>query len=371
MSSSSSAGGGGGPKGGGSSSSSWLSRVNELQQSKITPEMRAALNRRAEASRSARMTQMMTRNVQMRSADVYSSVTAGLREARELESLTLTRGVPAAGGAAAAAPASAALSGPVSWGAMASTTVSNVRAGGAQRTEAESAAMDARSVLEEEERTSAFWGAVAGGGLAESSQQLEMAVAAASAAPALAADANGELASLLEQLREEPEDPEEMSAKFAIFETYMNTVVQLRNEVVAAVERAREHLEGGAFAGIQRGLRALDAHEYLGAAEATGVWLVYGMMRTASQNHARLSNLLRDVETKLALVAADADCPICLEPLGVGEGKKAPKMLVCCHRTCVECWNEWAAVHPNPFCPLCRNVEFIEVLAKIAAETSG
>ncbi len=193
-------------------------------------------------------------------------------------------------------------------------------------------------------------------------------VAEASAAPALAADAGGELAALLEQLRVEPEDPAELSAKFSVFETYLNTVVELRQEVVAGVERAREHLEASAMAVVEHKLNALNSHEHLGAADDPNVWLVYGMMKTASENHARLSTVLRDVETKLALVAAEVDCPICLEPLGIGEGKKPPKMLACCHRTCLDCWTEWTSVHPHPFCPLCRNVEFVEALARIASE---
>ena len=59
---------------------------------------------------------------------------------------------------------------------------------------------------------------------------------------------------------------------------------------------------------------------------------------------------------------------MCLEPVGLGEGKKPAKVLACCHKTCAACWAEWSALQRVPFCPLCRAVEFVEVVAQLAAE---
>lgn len=59
---------------------------------------------------------------------------------------------------------------------------------------------------------------------------------------------------------------------------------------------------------------------------------------------------------------------MCFEETGEGTERPA-KTLGCCHRTCAECWREWSAAHPAPFCPLCLHVEFLEVLRRTVAAT--
>ena len=57
---------------------------------------------------------------------------------------------------------------------------------------------------------------------------------------------------------------------------------------------------------------------------------------------------------------------MCLEVCG--RGHKPEKVLACCHKACADCWAEWTAVQNPAFCPLCRQVEFVErINARFAA----
>jgi hypothetical protein len=185
------------------------------------------------------------------------------------------------------------------------------------------------------------------------------------AAPA-AAEAALAVAPLLDQLRVEPADASELQAKFAIFEEYMATVSALREQVFALWAGARASFEAAPAAAMDRALAQVDGAANLAVADVPGVWIVHGMMRAATRNHAALSALVRDLETKLRLLADDADCPMCLDPLGSGEGRKPAKVLLCCHKTCRDCWAEWSALAPEPLCPICRNREFVDIVAALA-----
>ena len=63
-----------------------------------------------------------------------------------------------------------------------------------------------------------------------------------------------------------------------------------------------------------------------------------------------------DIKTKLELVAQQDDCPICLQALNLTECK----VLGCCHKTCLDCWQQWSEIKGGAdFCPLCKNEEFL------------
>jgi hypothetical protein len=203
-------------------------------------------------------------------------------------------------------------------------------------------------------------------GIAEALLAIEAGVVAA---PAAAEDAAA-VAPLLDQLRAEPADASELAAKFAIFEEYLATVSALREQVLALWAGARDSFDAAPAAAMDRALAKIDDGANLGVADVAGVWLVHGMLKAATRNHAAIAALVRDLETKLRLIADDADCPMCLSSLGEGEGRIPAKVLSCCHKTCRPCWTEWVNLRGerNAFCPLCRNVEFVEAVAELAQQ---
>jgi hypothetical protein len=183
-----------------------------------------------------------------------------------------------------------------------------------------------------------------------------------------------EFHTLLEQLRVEPTDNEEVMAKFSIFETYMSTVSTLREQVYEMWSRTKiEILEAApgesgrqTVAQIHSSLKKVDSEANMGCDDSR-VWLIYSMMKQAAANHKVLSIVLKDINTKLSLInKMDCDCPMCLEPLTAAD----TKILSCCHKTCNECWNHWVEVNQEinarACCPVCMNEEFVQQVYSMA-----
>merc|ERR1711998_726030 len=141
-----------------------------------------------------------------------------------------------------------------------------------------------------------------------------------------------EMQQLLEQLREEPAEDAEVTAKFELFEEYMKTVEKMRDETFAFWDEAKADFHATAVTDITRKLRTIDSHENLG----------------------------------VELLARTEDCPICMEELhACGQ---EPHVLSCCHKVCGECWSHWAELQgERAFCPLCRNEEFLGDLMRRAS----
>lgn len=210
-------------------------------------------------------------------------------------------------------------------------------------------------------------------------QQQQIAIVSASAgglSPAAVPDESPEeqrdFASLLEQLRSEPSQPEESEAKFTIFTAYLNTVEELRSQALALWETVRQQgvFPASVLAGLQRSVASIDGQDRMGANEMQGVWIVYGMMQQAHSNYTFIYNAVRDINTKLTLVTETPDCPICTSPMGGTSGREE-KILQCCHKVCKECWDLWTEVRANagqaPMCPVCRNQEFLVAIASAVA----
>jgi hypothetical protein len=108
----------------------------------------------------------------------------------------------------------------------------------------------------------------------------------------------------------------------------------------------------------------------MGADEVQGVWIVYGMMKQANSNYNFTYSAVRSINTKLALVSQNPDCPICCESMGGTSGRDV-KVLQCCHKVCKECWDEWQEVCSHSghaaICPVCRNEEFLVAIASAVA----
>lgn len=195
---------------------------------------------------------------------------------------------------------------------------------------------------------------------------VEMGVQAMVPVEALEQEGQVEMEELLEQLRKEPEEENEMSAKFELFENYLATVEKMRTETFSFWEEAKADFHASASADIVRQLKKIDSAENLGIEFVEGRWFVYDMTHKAGLNSAMIGRILGLIKARVELLARVEECPICLEQLDAcGE---EPHVLGCCHKVCGECWGHWAEMQGSrAFCPLCRNEEFIGDLMRHAS----
>jgi hypothetical protein len=323
-----------------SPSSTWLARINSIQSTRSSPS-RAFTLARAENFRETLALAIESNVYQSRSNQTYSSFTAGLR------------GVSAPGRGLTGASAEALVMRSArnrSEAAAATSSRPFIRIASPSLSADIDNALDPETVAEVDHAITA----------------LESGIVAVSEA----ADGSKTLDQLLIQLKVEPINDSESYTKFLLFDEYLSTVVLLRDQVHSLFARGLPALSaaGAAASGLSRRLKSIDAMENLAVEEPPrGEWLVYGMARRAAKNHSALSSALRELETKLALVAReDLECPFCFEVC------VSPKILSCCHKACTECWTHWVNVRAEqhdgpPFCPYCHNVEFIERINTYAA----
>jgi hypothetical protein len=171
---------------------------------------------------------------------------------------------------------------------------------------------------------------------------------------------------LLQQLKMEPQENDECIAKFQLYETFFSQVEKTRRHLFGFHEECVSSVPALVAADMKRQIKAIDSTEAMGIPERTRAWFVYHMMRQASLNNGNMANVLRDFERKLELLAQETenDCPVCLEPFEV-DGARIAETLGCCHKVCKQCWAHWTRVmHGNPFCPLCKHDEFVNVVAQ-------
>lgn len=191
----------------------------------------------------------------------------------------------------------------------------------------------------------------------------------------LAAD----MESALAQLRAEPTDDATRLQKFGIFEAYSEAVEKIRSETHRFWEAAKPSF---ADAQVRRAaeaeLKRLDRAEAMGLPDDVfggSVWYVQPMTRRAYENNCACNRALASLRTKLELLSAGGDCPICLDPLEeeegtAGEGNaRGTTTLPCCHKVCTACWQQWAAVRGphGAFCPLCRHADFLDFVLSAGA----
>merc|ERR1719231_1404322 len=178
----------------------------------------------------------------------------------------------------------------------------------------------------------------------------------------------GALDALLAQLRAEPADDAEAEAKFALYEAHAEAVATVRDALFTLWAGARADVGDGAPV-FERALRGVDARANLELDEDSRYWFVYSMATAVSANEAKIARVMRELRAKLEMLAAQTECPVCLERLPTG-GAAPATTLGCAHRLCHECWRHWSATcrgaHKAPYCPLCRQDEFIgDVMAGV------
>jgi dihydroxyacetone kinase-like predicted kinase len=165
---------------------------------------------------------------------------------------------------------------------------------------------------------------------------------------------------LLESVAVEPHDETEMMAKFAIYETYLETVVAIRDQTIDFWLTNQDQFEGAAKATCAKAIKDIDTVDSMSIHDTSTRWFVYDMMKKANQNNTAITRVLASIRSKLEMLAQeDLECPFCLETI-VAENNMT---LGCCHRSCKTCWDNWQQMKgARAFCPLCRHEEFVQEL---------
>merc|ERR1712093_271206 len=138
---------------------------------------------------------------------------------------------------------------------------------------------------------------------------------AAAAVEALEAEGQNEMEVLLEKLKVEPEDAEEVAAMFGLFEKYLETVEKMRVELFEFWKEAHVDFHETGRADVERMLKKIDSQDNMGVEFVPHRWFVYDMCRKAGQNSALIGRNLGMIKARLELLSAQDDCPICLEPM--------------------------------------------------------
>lgn len=173
----------------------------------------------------------------------------------------------------------------------------------------------------------------------------------------------GELAGVLADFKDEPTDDEALTARFKLYETHAETVANTRRALFNFWGDAKDQVPAGAYkSSIEASLRNIDDESNLGIEEDPRHWFIYSMALKVTSNETRLGTVLNSIRSKLSVLANTDDCPICLE--AIDDFDTQGTILGCCHKLHSECWRNWkahcATQYKQPFCPLCREDEFLE-----------
>lgn len=177
-----------------------------------------------------------------------------------------------------------------------------------------------------------------------------------------------ELESLLSQLIREPTNDEELLAKFTLYETFLETVITLRNEITTFWSDNQDLFDNYSRQAAQREIASIDTPETMGIIDDPTKWFVYHMTKKVNENNKLIGNILSNLRKRLEMMNTEGDlgeCPFCLENMTemvkIG-GSSKTLILTCCHRVCSDCWENWVEIKGNHgvFCPLCRHEQFVE-----------
>jgi len=178
---------------------------------------------------------------------------------------------------------------------------------------------------------------------------------------------------LMQQLRLEPEDEIELAAKFMLYEGYSKEVEDMREMLFKFHTESRPTVPDAVRSDMDNQLSKIDSQQAMGIPDDVREWIVYHMMHKSEQNNLKMASILDGFEKKLAFLAASdqSECPVCLESFAL-VGPRVAQTLGCCHKVCKECWGHWCvATHGRPFCPLCKNEEFLGTVARRMSGVAG
>jgi len=323
----------------------WMQRIHEVQTSRMSPEMRDEIHRRVERQRVAESSRMKVKAVKGHAMRSKALVSEGLRQMESASNASDFKAVHDRWQSAAEASERRQVA-----------VLSKCRA----RCEAKEA--EVLRVAEEEEEEEAA-------GFAEAAQ-LVGAAAPAVLRRAVSDESDGgggagegdDFQKLLNQLQREPTNDEELAAKFGLYETYGEQVQKMRGTLFGLYDENKETLPDSVKKDTEKQLKNIDSAEAMGIPDDARGWFVYHMMKRAGRNNETMNTVMTDFEKKLEFLANSEqnECPICLEDF---TADSPAETLGCCHKVCRSCWEHWTEVmHGHPFCPLCRNEEFVETL---------
>lgn len=196
----------------------------------------------------------------------------------------------------------------------------------------------------------------------------------------------------LSDLKVEPTNDEQRAAKFKIFETFSGQLDAVRSALLSLVAGSVATFPTSVAAGVQQQVKQLDDTANMSIADAGRYWFVYDMSKMVFNNCDKMRHVSTSVEQKAAFLAnsTQTQCPICMETFeapGAAGGRRSddddgsgggddgddgprcvPRVLQCCHRVCEPCWTQWVAIKGGPanaFCPICKNKEFLEEVARM------
>jgi len=321
----------------------WLSKVHEVQTSRMTPERKAEVHMKAERSQMAEASRRKCKAVKSHAVRSKALVSEGLRQMSTASAPAHFLAVQDRWSMAQQASASRQ--------ATALERVDGARAEGAEN----AMVMHAEDEDDEEDAGMAEVAALVGAGEPSALGQLSNEAA------------DKEFHELLKQLKTEPTGDQELQAKFQLYESYSEEVVKMRATVFGLYEDNKPTLPEAISAEMKRQLDRIDSDVNMGIQDDAREWFVYLMMRQAGANNSTMGLILDNFEKRLEFLAKNDqdECPVCLEKFSA---ECPPNTLGCCHKVCHECWTHWAAVmNGHPFCPLCKNEEFVETLHRRAS----
>jgi hypothetical protein len=179
--------------------------------------------------------------------------------------------------------------------------------------------------------------------------------------------ASSELDSLLTQLIREPTEEQELIAKFTLYETFLGTVITLREETMRFWADNQDLFDPYSRQLAQNEISHIDTPDTMGIQDDPHKWFVYHMTKRVNENNKIIGRILANLRTRLEMLGNEEDlgeCPFCLEdmtPMAKNPEGNQTMVLTCCHRVCRECWENWVLIKgPTAFCPLCRHEEFVQ-----------
>jgi hypothetical protein len=321
------------------SPAAWLSRVRDVQQSRIDPQQREVILRRANEQRSMNHVSLQSAAIQQRAQEVVFHCRRGaapsMGHGEREEALAQLQHRTASYAAA--------------WNDSAQL----------QEQMLQSRAEDFHT----RQREARGYGGDADDD--DETQDRAMVVGDMTVAPA-AEEAAADSLTLLESLRVEPPTEEERCQKFTTYEIFSDAVTGLRVQLDEVVLSALRSLPvGDASDDVRRRIKKLDCQENTGVFDESRNWFVFDMAKQTIDNCSKIRQLSESISSKVKFAAENVqeDCPVCLEKFTAAGGLVSPKMLSCCHVVCDECWTNWTAVKEGrPYCPLCKHEEFVEFI---------